>query len=165
MGNAFIFRDEVAKIAAQILFFYSNEKRKAFRRRHSVCGYLQALGILGKYSEINGMPFIPCRDTRIGKFCSIAKNVSIGTGSHPVDTLTTHTIAFSSRGGDLKISKEQQCRNFSARKPVMIGHDVWIGTDVVIMDGVTIGTGAVIGANAVVTHDIPPYAIAVGVPA
>lgn len=33
------------------------------------------------------------------------------------------------------------------------------------MDGVSIGDGAVIGAGAVVTKDIPPYAIAVGVPA
>ena len=33
------------------------------------------------------------------------------------------------------------------------------------MDGITIGDGAIIGSNAVVTKDIPPYAIAVGVPA
>ena len=34
-----------------------------------------------------------------------------------------------------------------------------------VLDGLTIGDGAVIGAGAVVTKDIPPYAIAVGVPA
>ena len=32
------------------------------------------------------------------------------------------------------------------------------------MDGVTIGDGAVIGAGAVVSKDIPPYAVAVGIP-
>ncbi len=48
---------------------------------------------------------------------------------------------------------------------VEIGHDVWIGTRAIIMAGVTIGTGAVIGAGAVVTKDVPPYGIAVGVPA
>jgi acetyltransferase-like isoleucine patch superfamily enzyme len=34
-----------------------------------------------------------------------------------------------------------------------------------VLDGVTIGRGSVIGAGSVVTKDIPPYSIAVGVPA
>ncbi len=50
-------------------------------------------------------------------------------------------------------------------KPVRIGRDVWIGSDAKILPGVTIGDGAVVGANAVVTRDIPPYSVAVGVPA
>ena len=49
--------------------------------------------------------------------------------------------------------------------PVTIGNDVWIGRRVMIMPGVTIGDGCVIGAGAVVTKDIPPFSIAVGVPA
>lgn len=32
------------------------------------------------------------------------------------------------------------------------------------MSGITVGDGAVIGAGAVVNRDIPPYAIAAGVP-
>ena len=48
---------------------------------------------------------------------------------------------------------------------VVIGRDVWIGRGVAILKGVHIGDGAVIGANAVVTSDIPPEAIAVGIPA
>lgn len=51
------------------------------------------------------------------------------------------------------------------RRGVRIGDDVWLATQVVVLDGVTIGQGAVIGAGAVVTRDVPPYAIAVGVPA
>jgi len=50
-------------------------------------------------------------------------------------------------------------------KPVVIGNDVWIGRRAIIMPGVTIGDGCVIGAGAVVTKDIPPYSVAVGVPA
>ena len=38
-------------------------------------------------------------------------------------------------------------------------------TDVIIMDGVQIADGVIIGAGAVVTKDLPPYAIAGGVPA
>ena len=48
---------------------------------------------------------------------------------------------------------------------IVIEDDVWLGLNVCVMDGVTIGTGAIIGAGAVVTKDIPPFAIAGGVPA
>lgn len=40
-----------------------------------------------------------------------------------------------------------------------------IGVSAVILPGVTIGQGAQIGAGAVVSQDIPPFAIAAGVPA
>lgn len=47
---------------------------------------------------------------------------------------------------------------------VTIGEGSWIGAGVAIM-GANIGKHCVIGANAVVTHDIPDYSIAVGIPA
>lgn len=49
--------------------------------------------------------------------------------------------------------------------PVKIGNDVWIGAGAKVLGGVTIGDGCVVGAGAVVTKDLPPYAMAVGVPA
>lgn len=48
---------------------------------------------------------------------------------------------------------------------VVIGNDVWIGAGAKVLMNCHIGDGAVIGANAVVTGDIPPNAIAVGIPA
>lgn len=48
---------------------------------------------------------------------------------------------------------------------IVIEEDVWIGANCVITPDVRIGRGAIIGAGAVVTHDIPPFAIAGGVPA
>lgn len=50
-------------------------------------------------------------------------------------------------------------------EPIYIADDVWLGMNVVVLKGVTIGAGAVIAANAVVSCDIPPNAIAAGVPA
>lgn len=49
--------------------------------------------------------------------------------------------------------------------PITIEDDVWIAGRVTLTAGVTIGKGSVIGAGSVVTRDIPPYSIAVGVPA
>ena len=50
-------------------------------------------------------------------------------------------------------------------KGIKIEDDVWIGANSTILDGVTIGRGSVIGAGSVVTHDIPPFSVAFGVPA
>ncbi|MCX5653999.1 MAG: acyltransferase [Planctomycetota bacterium] len=50
-------------------------------------------------------------------------------------------------------------------KPIRIEQGVWLGGHVNVLKGVTIGRGAIIGAGSTVTRDIPPYAIAVGVPA
>lgn len=48
---------------------------------------------------------------------------------------------------------------------VRIGDSCWIGAGVTILDGVNIGEGSIIGAGAVVTDNVPPYSIAVGIPA
>lgn len=48
---------------------------------------------------------------------------------------------------------------------VKIEDDADIGIGATILPGVTIGRGAQIGAGAVVAEDVPPYAVAAGVPA
>jgi maltose O-acetyltransferase len=48
--------------------------------------------------------------------------------------------------------------------PVVLEDDVWLGMGVIVLPGVRIGRGAIIGAGAVVTKDVPPYAIAHGLP-
>ena len=48
---------------------------------------------------------------------------------------------------------------------ITIEDDVWLGSSVTVVDGITIGKGSIVGAGAVVTKSLPPYSIAVGVPA
>ncbi|OHB58918.1 MAG: hypothetical protein A2Y12_17715 [Planctomycetes bacterium GWF2_42_9] len=48
---------------------------------------------------------------------------------------------------------------------VQIEDEVWLGEGVCVMPNVTIGKHSVIGSNAVVTKNIPPYSVAVGIPA
>jgi len=49
--------------------------------------------------------------------------------------------------------------------PVTIEDDCDIGVGVIILPGVTIAPGTQVGAGAVVDKDLPPYAVAAGVPA
>lgn len=46
-----------------------------------------------------------------------------------------------------------------------IGNGVMVGAGAKILGPVYVGDGARVGANAVVVHDVPPGAVAVGVPA
>ena len=99
----------------------------------------------------------------VGKFCSIGGNCAIGMGSHSIKNISTSPI-FTAKKNAVGISWSRE-NTFEEYKAIEIGNDVWIGQRVMIMGGVHIGSGAVIGAGAIVTKDIPPYAIAVGVPA
>lgn len=57
--------------------------------------------------------------------------------------------------------KERPLKN----KSVIIEDNVWLGEFVSILPGTKIGRGSIIGTMSVVTKDIPPYCIAVGMPA
>ena len=48
---------------------------------------------------------------------------------------------------------------------IHIGEGCWIGQNVTVLPGVNIGDKVVVAAGAVVSHDIPSYTIAAGVPA
>ncbi|WP_374174027.1 acetyltransferase [Flavobacterium tructae] len=50
-------------------------------------------------------------------------------------------------------------------KVVNIEDNVWLGELVSVLPGITIGKGTIVGANSVVSRSLPPYVIAVGVPA
>lgn len=98
----------------------------------------------------------------IGPFCSIANQVAIGGGRHPIEWVSTSPVFYEGRDSVRKKFSE------FARPAVLrtlIGADVWIGFRAVLMQGVTVGPGAVIGAHSVVTNDVPPYAIVGGTPA
>lgn len=102
-------------------------------------------------------------NTSIGKFCSIGPNFCCGLGVHPTNGISTAPMFYSmAKQNGTTLCKENKLEE---SLHTTIGNDVFIGANVTILDGVAISDGAVIGAGAVVTKDIPPYAIAVGVPA
>ncbi len=88
-------------------------------------------------------------EIRIGRSVMIAPGCGLTSYQHRFDDLS-----------------QPMCRQgFTSKGDIIIEDDVWLGMGVKVMDGVHIRRGAIIGANAVVTKDIPPYSIAVGVPA
>ncbi len=89
----------------------------------------------------------------IGNGCLLGRDTFITDNSHG------ENISIN----ELNISPHE--RNIFSKGPVIIGDNVWTGKNVCIMPNVKIGNGAIIGANSVVTHNIPPYSVAVGSPA
>jgi len=130
------------------------------------CHILESCLILNcsikRYTYIGRQSII--QNAAIGSFCSIASNVLIGLGNHPVDLFSTSPI-FYRKKNTFKLSLVDEDYDFSEYKPVFIGHDVWIGAKAMILDGVNIGDGVIVAANSVVTKDVPAYAIVAGVPA
>lgn len=114
-------------------------------------------GHIGDYTYINGGSIY--NGVYIGKYCSLATNLSIGAGQHYLNHLSTYPVT-------LRVTKDGTAGDiFPPDAETHIGNDVWIGNGVTVIQGVRVGDGAVLAAGAVVTKDVPPYAIVGGVPA
>lgn len=119
--------------------------------------------VIGDYTYTAGDAQITYSE--IGKYCSIASHVRIHPVNHPMWRVTQHHMTYRKVQYDLGDHDDIEFFEWRKEHKVTVGHDVWIGHGAIIMPGVSIGTGAVIGSGAVVTKDVPPYMIAVGVPA
>ncbi len=108
-----------------------------------------AVSVGNKTSMSGGCVISAVRQVYIEDSVLFARNVYISDHIHKYSDTTTPIIG----------------QGIDKIRPVRIKCGAWVGQNVVICPGVTIGTGAVIGANAVVTHDVPDYSLAVGVPA
>lgn len=97
---------------------------------------------------LHSLTILDCGLVSIGNNVEIGPNVSIITGEH-------HTM----------IEERRAYRGYEFTRSVVIGDDCWIGAGAIILAGVTIGSGCSIGAGSVVKANIPPFSIAVGVPA
>jgi UDP-2-acetamido-3-amino-2,3-dideoxy-glucuronate N-acetyltransferase len=119
-------------------------------------------------------------ETKVGAFVEIQKNASIGVrckiSSHTFicegvtiedEVFVGHGVMFvndpypraANDDGSLQTDSDWQVVRTRVKRRASLGSNATIGA------GVTIGEGALVGAGAVVTHDVPDYAIVVGVPA
>ena len=120
------------------------------------------------------------KDSKIGAFVEIQKNATIGErckiSSHTFvcegveienEVFVGHGVMFTNdlfpRAANPDGSPQTEA-DWKVVKTV-VKRGASIGSGATIVAGITIGEFALIGAGAVVTRDVPPYAIAVGVPA
>ncbi len=132
--------------------------------------------IVGIFSRLTGRPtdesfrMFPPFYTDCGKNISVGKNVFINSGCKFQDqggitiedgVLIGHNVTLLTLNHEEPPAKRQNLRP----APITIGKNAWLGANVTVLPGVTIGAGAIVGAGAVVSKDVPPNAVAVGVPA
>ena len=137
--------------------------------KNSVVGSNVSIDSYTYLNTINGIgPIVIEPGTKIGKFCSIAPNVFIGPGNHPIHLLTTHPILFDKhwqKKFEIEIEKVPIVKKPGEGVKTIIGNDVWIGVNTIICGGVTIGDGAIVAAGSIVTKDVEPYSVVAGIPA
>ena len=112
-------------------------------------GYSEQISIqIGSGSFIgSGCEFNALSRIEIGQSCLIASGCRLIDHDHGTE-----------RGSPMKDQPERSA-------DIHLGDDVWLGVNCVVLKGVSIGTGAIVAAGAVVTRDVPPFAIAAGIPA
>jgi len=112
---------------------------------------------VGDGTRINGPAKIKGHETvRIGNYCAIGDNLRIISTNHKMNYADVQTGLQEMLG--IKWADK-------SKGPIEIGNNVWIGDSVTILPGAKISDGAVIGACSVVTKTIPPFSVAVGIPA
>jgi len=120
-----------------------------------------------------------CSGARIGCGCSFGQNVYVGNDVHIgnnvkvqnnvsiYDAVTLEDDVFC--GPSMVFTNVYNPRSAVTRKneyrKTIIRRGATLGANSTIVCGVTVGQYAFVGAGAVVNHDVPDYALMVGVPA
>lgn len=115
---------------------------------------------LGRYSYIGNYSTV--LNCKIGNFCSIADNCTIGAMGHPIDWVSTSPVFYS---GKNCLKTNFTDLEYDPANQTVIENDVWIGNGCNIKAGVKIDNGAIIGMGSVLTKDVGPYEIWAGNPA
>uniref|UniRef100_UPI004056FA73 acyltransferase n=1 Tax=Candidatus Electronema sp. TaxID=2698783 RepID=UPI004056FA73 len=121
--------------------------------------------LIGRYSQVRarGGEITLADNVSVGAFCYLGTASKLVVGEHCL--FGGNCFIGGVQHGFSDPSRPIAEQPLVDRGGIVIGRDVWIGAHAVVNDGVRIGDGAVVGANAVVTKDIPPFAVAAGIPA
>ena len=116
------------------------------------------------------IPLLPQILTLVKRFafpaCDVPFTCEIGEGTvfpHRAIGVVGHARA--SIGKNARIETNVCIGGVAGKGVPTIGDNVLIGTGASVLGGITVGDHCIIGAGAVVVDDLPPYSVAVGVPA
>ncbi|KXL44392.1 MAG: hypothetical protein FE78DRAFT_150348 [Acidomyces sp. 'richmondensis'] len=105
--------------------------------------------VIGKNVFINfNCTILDTCKVSIGDRCLLASNVSLFSGTHPLDPEVRNGTKGPELGAEIHIEE-----------------DCWLGGNVTVLPGVRIGKGSTVGAGSVVTKDVPPFTVVAGNPA
>lgn len=123
-----------------------------------------------KYGWLVALPLTGCKKCEliignrvwIGFFCHIIATRRIVIGNNVIIANSVYLSDNIHGYEDIDVPPRDQ--PIVQKSDVIIGDGSWLGERVVVI-GASIGKHCVIGAHSVVTHDIPDYCVAIGIPA
>ena len=122
-----------------------NLKQRVYLDTEGADGYIE----IGRCAYIGtGCCLHGHQGLEIGDHTLFAQNITITPYSHKFDDVTRTIIE---QGGHTR--------------RIVIGRDCYLGMGVCVLWSADIGDGSVIGSGSVIVKPIPPYSVAVGVPA
>lgn len=127
------------------------------------CGYycrIEAFSINNKSPTM-----IMGENLNIGDFCHIASLDKIEFGSNVLLGSSVFISDHDHGNSEYEDLLKTPSNRSLVSAPIIIGDNVWIGEKASILKGVKIGSNSIIGAGSIVTKDVPPYSVAVGIPA
>ena len=153
----------IGRIIAKIISRYTGgEMESLFLREYTKKKYNVDVGLYS-YGSCFRKTFNAGGKVKVGRYCSLANNVSYISFEHPVNYISTSPYFFENYYTE---KYNVHINDMEKYQSLLIGNDVWIGVNVTILSKChNIGNGAIIGAGSVVTRDVPAYAIVAGNPA
>lgn len=120
-----------------------------------------------------------CAHARIGRHCNFGQNTMVADGVRIGDNVKVQNNVAIYAGVEIEddvflgpscvLTNISNPRSQVVRKALyertLIRRGASIGANATLVCGTTIGLYALIGAGAVITHDVPDYALMLGVPA
>lgn len=122
--------------------------------------HVLAGAVIGKRCSL-GQNVVVMNGVRIGNNVKIQNNVSVYEGVElSDDVFCGPSMVFTN-----VINPRSHISRRKEYKKTLVGRGATLGANATILCGITLGEYAFVGAGSVVTHNVPAYALMVGVPA